>query len=60
MESKLKTEKGFVNININMESKQMYISNHPYTTKEEAEKAILISANVVKVGCFEIEYPVSY
>lgn len=50
------TEKGFVNVHIDLVTKKMFISNHPYPTREEAEKGIFIGSGIEKVGCFEIEY----
>jgi hypothetical protein len=51
-----KTEIGFVNIHIDIETKQMFISNKPYSTFEEAENGIIHSIGIQKVGCFKIEY----
>lgn len=53
---KVKTEKGFINIHIDTVSREIFSSTHPYPTKEEAEKGILIGVGIEKVGCFEIEY----
>ena len=51
-----KTEKGFVNIHIDINTKHLSISNHPYSSREEADKGVLIGYGIEKVGCFEIEY----
>ena len=56
METKRKTEKGFVNVHIDITTKQVYVSNHPYPSMEEANKGILYGSEIEKVGCFEIEY----
>lgn len=52
----METEKGWVNIHIDVMTRQLFISNHPYPSKEEAEKGIFIGSTIQKVGCFEIEY----
>jgi hypothetical protein len=52
----METEKGWVNIHIDVYTKKLFISNHPYPSKEEAEKGIFIGGTIEKVGCFEIEY----
>lgn len=51
-----KTERGFVNIHIDINTKRLYISNHPYPSKEAADGGVLIGYGIEKVGCFEIEY----
>ena len=51
-----KREKGFVNVHIDITTKQVYVSNKPYPTKEEAEKGLFLGIGIEKVGCFEIEY----
>ena len=51
-----KREKGFVNVHIDITTKQVYVSNHLYSTMEEAEKGIFHGIGIEKVGCFEIEY----
>ena len=56
METKTETEKGFVNVHIDITTKNVYVSNHPYSTKKEAEKGIFLGIGIEKVGCFEIEY----
>lgn len=50
------TVKGWVNIHINVFTKQLFVSNHPYKTEKEAETGIFIGYGIEKVGCFEIEY----
>ena len=52
----MEKEKGFINVHIDVTTKQVFISNKPYPTKEEADKGILHSIGIEKVGCFEIEY----
>jgi hypothetical protein len=52
----METEKGWVNIHIDVFTKKLTISNHPYKTKKEAETGIYIGYGIEKVGCFEIEY----
>jgi hypothetical protein len=56
METKRENEKGFVNVHIDITTKQVYVSNKPYPTMEEAEKGIFYGIGIEKVGCFEIEY----
>jgi hypothetical protein len=56
METKKEIEKGFVNVHIDITTKQVYVSNHPYPTIEEAEMGIFCGFGIEKVGCFEIEY----
>lgn len=51
-----KNEKGFVNVHIDITTKQVYVSNEPYPTMEEAEKGIFHGIGIEKVGYFEIEY----
>lgn len=52
----MKTQKGWVNIHIDTVTNKMYISNHPYGSKEEAETGIFIGSTIEKVGCIEIEW----
>lgn len=52
----MNTEKGFVNVHIDITTKEIFVSQKPYSSKEEAEKGILIGLGIEKVGCFEIEY----
>jgi hypothetical protein len=52
----MSTEKGWVNIHIDVYTKKLFICGHPYKSKEEAEKGIFIGGSIEKVGCFEIEY----
>jgi len=52
----METEKGFVNVHIDIVTKQVHVSNKPYLSMEEAEKGIYIGIGIEKVGCFEIEY----
>ncbi len=54
----MKKEKGWINIHINNETKECFVSKHPYPTKEEAESAIFYGINIEKVDCIEIEYSV--
>jgi len=51
-----KTKKGYINIHIDIVTLFVHASAVPYNTREEAEKAVVIRANVQYVGCFEIEY----
>lgn len=50
------TIKGWINVHINVFTKQLVVSNHPYKTEKEAETGIFIGYGIEKVGCFEIEY----
>jgi hypothetical protein len=50
------TEKGFINVHIDIETKKVFVSNKPYPTMEEAEKGIFLGVGIEKVGCFQIEY----
>jgi hypothetical protein len=52
----IQREKGFVNVHIDITTKQVYVSNKPYATMQEAETGIFIGFGIEKVGCFEIEY----
>lgn len=52
----METEKGFVNIYIDITTKQVFASNKPYVSKTLAEKGILHGIGIEKVGCFEIEW----
>ena len=52
----MKTEIGFVNIHIDIETKKLYISETPYKTIDEAEAGVLIGDNIEKVGIFRIQY----
>ena len=54
--NKQQREKGFVNVHIDITTKQVFVSNKPYATMEEAERGIFIGSDIEKVGCFEIEY----
>ena len=42
--------KGWVNVHIDIETKKMYISNKPYSSKEEAELGIFIGSCIEKLG----------
>jgi hypothetical protein len=48
--------KGWVNVHINVFTKEVCVSTKPYKTKKEAETGIYIGYGIEKVGCFEIEY----
>lgn len=54
----METKKGFVNLHIDLETKQIFCSQKPYETKEEAEKGIFIGYGIFKLGIIEIEYPI--
>ena len=56
MIKKIETIKGFVNIHIDIETKQVFVSNKPYATKKDAERGFIYGTNIEKVGCVEIEY----
>ena len=49
-------KKGFVNIHVDIETEQLYISNHLYKTIEDAEKGIFYGDTIEKIGCFYLEY----
>lgn len=51
-----KTKKGWINIHIDVQSENLYISKKPYKTKAEAEKGVFIGIGIEKVACIEIEY----
>ena len=51
-----KTKKGWVNIHIDVQSENLYISKKPYKTKAEADKGIFLGLGIEKVACIEIEY----
>jgi len=52
----METEKGWVNVHIDVFTKKLTISTHPYPSKAEAETGIYMGYGIEKVGCFEIEY----
>ncbi len=49
METKRETENGFVNVHIDITTKQVYVSNKPYPTMEEAEKGIFHGNTIRKI-----------
>ena len=46
---------GWVNVHININNKTVDVSNHPFSTKEEAERSCYIGYGT-NVGCFEIKW----
>jgi hypothetical protein len=55
-ESKRLTEIGYVNIHIDLISKEVICSTKPYKTKKEANLGFFIGQGIEKVGCFKIKY----
>lgn len=53
---KRELEKGWINVHIHVDTKEVVTSRKPYLTKEEAEKGFYHGLGIEKVGCFEIEY----
>lgn len=51
---------GWVNIHMDMVTKQLIISNKPYPSKEEANKGFIWGGGIHKVGTFEIEWEEYY
>lgn len=47
---------GWANIHIATDTKELYISGHPYATEAEAETGIFIGAGIQKVACIKIEW----
>lgn len=54
---KFPLKKGFVNLHIDLETRQIYCSTRPYNSEEEAETGIFIGGSIVRLGTFEIVYP---
>jgi uncharacterized protein YegP (UPF0339 family) len=51
----METKKGFVNLHIDLETKQIFCSQKPYETKEEAEKGIFIIRSVKPIHRFSVD-----
>lgn len=47
---------GWVNLHIHTDTKQVVASQHPYPTKEEANKGIYYGLGIQKLGCFFVEW----
>lgn len=56
MKFNMEKEKGFINVYIDTQSENIICSKKPYKTKEDADKNILVSIGIEKLGCYEIEY----
>jgi len=52
----VKSTKEYVNVYIDVETKQMYSSDKPYPTKEESDKEIFIGPNIEKIVTLEIQF----
>lgn len=49
-------KKGWINVHLITETKEIVASRHSYATKEEADTGIFIGAGVQKLGCFEVSW----
>lgn len=45
-------KQGWYNVHIDLGINKLYISQKPYSTKEEAEKGIFIGPCICKIGTF--------
>jgi hypothetical protein len=52
----MKELKGFFNVYLDEIENKLFISNKPYSSREEASKGVFHSLGIHKLGCYEFNF----